>query len=151
MATIPYATAANVTSQSWSLELDSSADGNNGDGAGLGKIVQGIEDIHQCLKILFGTVPGEDPWRPTFGLNPALFIDMPLAAAVPVITSEIADGIATWEPRITLVSVTASYSQNNIGQLTITVIWQPNLGTQSPAASTIGLQTTTFTVPGGTT
>jgi hypothetical protein len=149
MASIPYATAANIQSQSWSLELDSTAGG--GQGSGLGKIVQGIGDIHQCLQILFSTIPGEDPWRPTFGCNLLSFLDMPLAAAIPAIVSAVTDAINIWEPRIILEGVQASYSPAEISQLTITVTWQPNLGTQTPTSSTIGLQTTILIVPGGTT
>lgn len=145
MSTIPYATEQNITSLSWSLCLDSSAGGQSG--AGIGKVVQGIADIHQCLKILFGTIPGQDPFRPTFGVDLTAFLDMPISVALPAIVATVTAAVKQWEPRLTLQSISAAYSQDNPGRLGVTVVWQPN----TPSAATsaiIGNQTTSFNVGG---
>jgi len=146
MGTVPYATLANISSSSWALALDSSVTGVAG--SGIGRVVQALEDVHQCLKIIFGTVPGEDPFRPTFGCDLTSYLDMPLPAAIPALVSVISDAIATWEPRITLESVAAIYNPSNPGQLVVTITWTPNLGILGAAKSTIGVQSTTLTVGG---
>lgn len=146
MGSVPYATLNNIASSSWALTLDSSATGTPG--SGIGSVVQALADVHQCLKIIFGTVPGEDPFRPTFGCDLTSFLDMPLPAAIPAIVSAVSDAITAWEPRITLESVTAAYNPANSGQLVVTVTWTPNLGNLQGTNTTIGVQSTTLTVGG---
>jgi uncharacterized protein len=142
VSSIPYATLTSIKSLSWSLALDSSVGG--APGAGIGQIVQAIEDIHQSLKILFGTIPGEDPFRPTFGVDLTQFLDKPVTIITPVVVSVVKKAIALWEPRIILVSVTPSYSQDEPSQLSVSLIWKPNLSSDQLA----GTQTTTILVGG---
>lgn len=142
----PYATLANIQSSSWELMLDSTAGG--APGAGLGNVTQALADVHQCLKIIFATVPGEDPFRPTFGCDLSQYLDKPLPIAAPAIVAAVTGAIQAWEPRITVVSVVAQLNPDYIGQLIVTVTWQPNLGLINQQNIAIGTQTTAFTVGG---
>lgn len=142
MSTIPYATPQTVQSLSWSLCLDVSAGGVAG--AGIGKIVQGTDDIHQCLLTLFATVPGEDPFRPTFGVDLTQFLDKPIAVATPAIVATISQAIAQWEPRIKVDSISAAYSPIQPSQLVISVTWEPALPLGQATAFSIGTQVTTW-------
>jgi phage baseplate assembly protein W len=146
--TFPYATLTNIQSSSWELMLDSTAGG--GPGSGLGQVCQSYADVHQCLKILFSTIPGEDPFRPTFGCDLTQFLDRPLTAAIPAIIGAVSAAIADWEPRITLESVDVVASTTNIGQLAVSITWQPNLGLINQANSVLGnlTQTTVIKVGG---
>jgi uncharacterized protein len=129
-------TLADITSADWSLALGA-----------IGEVVQGIADVEQCLGIIVTTPRGSDPLRPTFGANIWRYIDFPISLALPAIVSELTSAITMWEPRVTLVSVTAQPvfdgSSQSGAHLDVTLNWQLNLGA-APAT----VQTTTVTVPG---
>ena len=144
--TFPYATLTNIQSSSWEMMLDSTAGG--GAGSGLGQVCQSYADVHQCLKIIFSTIPGEDPFRPTFGCDLTQFLDRPLTAAIPAIVGAISAAIADWEPRITLESVDVVASTTNIGTLDVTINWKPDMGSSSSTTTTIGTESTTISVGG---
>ena len=78
------------------------------------------------------------------------FLDRPLTAAIPAIIGAVSAAIADWEPRITLESVDVVASTTNIGQLAVSITWQPNLGLINQANSVLGnlTQTTVIKVGG---
>lgn len=142
----PFATLANIQSSSWELMLDSTAGG--GPGSGLGQVTQALADVHQCLKIIFATVPGEDPFRPTFGCDLSQYLDKPIPVAAPAIVAAVTSAIQAWEPRITLIGVAAAADPQNIGALLIVVNWQPDLGLVNQLNVAIGVQTTVISIGG---
>lgn len=142
----PFATLANIQSSSWELMLDSTAGG--GPGSGLGQVTQALADVHQCLKIIFATVPGEDPFRPTFGCDLSQYLDKPIPVAAPAIVAAVTSAIQAWEPRITLIGVAAAADPQNIGALLIVVNWQPDLGLVNQLNVSIGVQTTVISIGG---
>ena len=144
--TFPYATLTNIQSSSWELMLDSTAGG--GPGSGLGQVCQALGDVHQTLQIIFSTIPGEDPFRPTFGCDLTQFLDRPLTAAIPAIIGAISAAIDDWETRITLESVDVVASTTNIGTLDVTINWKPDMGSSSSTTTTIGTESTTISVGG---
>jgi len=146
--TSPYATLTNIQSSSWELMLDSTAGG--GAGSGLGNVCQALGDVHQTLQIIFSTIPGEDPFRPTFGCDLTQFLDRPLTAAIPAIVGAISAAIADWEPRISVTNIDVTASLEVIGQLAVAITWQPNLGLINQANSVLGnlTQTTVIKVGG---
>lgn len=87
-------TAPGLKSQDWTMDLDE-----------FGTIVQGLDDIRQCVMVILRTIRGSDPLRPEFGTNIYKLIDQPINVAAPQIVAEIIDGITTWEPRVELKSV----------------------------------------------
>lgn len=143
-STFPFATLANIQSSSWELTLDSTA--GLGPGSGLGNVTQALADVHQCLKIIFGTLPGEDPFRPTFGCDLSQYLDKPLPVAAPAIVAAVTAAIQAWEPRIIVLSVSAALNPDYIGGLNVTVVWQPDLGVINQPNTAIGTQTTSFSV-----
>jgi phage baseplate assembly protein W len=145
-STFPYATLANIQSSSWELMLDSTAGG--GAGSGIGQVTQALADVHQTLKIIFSTIPGEDPFRPTFGCDLTTWLDKPITVAAPAVVAAVTAAIQAWEPRISVVSVTAALNPNVIGQLVVTIVWQPNLGLLSQPNTAIGTRTTIIAVGG---
>lgn len=70
-----------------------------------GEIVEGLDDIGQCLNIILTTPKGSDPLRPTFGCDVWRWLDRPVNEAVAPIVREVWAAIAIWEPRVELVSV----------------------------------------------
>lgn len=66
----------------------------------IGEVVEGIEDLRQCIQIILTTTKGSDPLRPLFGSDIWRFIDTPVTTAVANISAEIIDSIGKWESRV---------------------------------------------------
>ena len=133
-------TLSDINSADWSLALDSSEGGTPG--AGIGNVVQGMDDVNQCIGIILTTPKGSDPLRPTFACDLWQYIDRPINSAVPAIVREVYNALSLWEPRIRVLSVSAAPIAGNIAGLTVTVQWQLALGTSSSP------QTATIQIPG---
>ena len=75
-------------------------------------MVEGNEDIHQSLHILFGTKPGERVLEQNFGcnINAAIFLNMTLTEKT-VLENSIKEAIVQYEPRIELNGVEVDTSQ----------------------------------------
>lgn len=86
-------------------------------------VVQGIEDVRQCIDTILKTVPGEVPARPTFGSNIYKYLDEPVNIAGPNIVREIVNALGNWEKRIEVTSVT--YEPGDEGQkITFSISWK---------------------------
>ena len=131
--------------------MSSNSTAGGGPGSGIGYVVQAMADIGQCIAIILSTIPGEDPFRPTFGCDLTQYIDRPLPAVLPAIVGVVTRAIETWEPRVTVLGVTATPGGAAApAQITVSVTWQVDLGaTLAPGQSVIGgsgPQTTTVPV-----
>lgn len=127
------------------------ATGGGGVGAGIGQVVQALADVAQCITIILSTLPGEDPFRPTFGVNLLAFLDKPLPAMVPAIVGVVTQAIEQWEPRVEVLGVSAaSAGPASPGKVRINVRWRIDLGAVSaPGEVRIGVfapQTTVVTI-----
>jgi phage baseplate assembly protein W len=123
-------TLADITSADWSLKLND-----------IGAVVQGIDDVQQCIAIILTTLPGSDPLRPTFGANLWSYIDNPISAAIPSIVKEVTAAITTWEPRVTLESVAVAPASDISSQagahLNISITWRLKLSSSSSTTTTV--------------
>jgi uncharacterized protein len=130
-------TLADITSADWSLKLGA-----------IGEVVQGINDIDQCIAIILTTPPGSDPLRPTFGADLWRYIDNPISVAIPSIVREVSAAIAMWEPRVTVQSVSVSPAGDSSSQsgahLNVSVTWQLKLADPSTSS-----RVTVVGFPGG--
>lgn len=63
-------------------------------------IVDGVDDIAQCIYIILNTVPGSDPLRPTFGSNVYQHLDKPIGDVQPMLIYDATTAIEKWEKRI---------------------------------------------------
>jgi phage baseplate assembly protein W len=131
---------SDITSADWSLKLDPPGGML---GAALGQVVQGIDDVAQCIAIICTTPKGTDPLRPTFAIDLLSFIDQPMTTAIPDLVRAFADAITTWERRVILLSVGAVpdlIGSQAGAQLIVTVVWRLNIASSKP-------QKTTVTIP----
>lgn len=69
------------------------------------KIVEGGEDIAQCIYTILSTVKGTDPLRPTFGSDVYKYIDQPMNTVLPAMVNEVYHAVEQWEKRIELTRV----------------------------------------------
>jgi len=80
----------------------------------IGEVVQGIDDINQCIYIILTTQKGSVPHRPTFGSNIYQYIDYPVQEAIPNIIREVIDAITEWEKRVEISQVSAELDKANV-------------------------------------
>lgn len=69
------------------------------------QVVQGIDDIHQCIDHILSTMKGTDVLRPEFGSDHFQYIDQPEDIAIPNIVREVTLALQRWEKRIKVDSV----------------------------------------------
>lgn len=80
----------------------------------IGSVVEDIDDIDQCIRIILMARKGSDPHRPEFGSDIWQYIDNPVNVAIPNIIREAMDAINIWETRVQINSITAQIDDSNI-------------------------------------
>ena len=80
----------------------------------IGQVVEGIDDIRQCIGTILTTTKGSDPMRLLFGSDIWQFIDNPVNTAVANISAEIIDSIGKWEPRVRIKELTYNITGSKI-------------------------------------
>ena len=80
----------------------------------IGQVVEGIDDIRQCIGTILTTTKGGDPMRLLFGSDIWQFIDNPVNTAVANISAEIIDSIGKWEPRVRIKELTYNITGSKI-------------------------------------
>jgi phage baseplate assembly protein W len=98
-----------ITSTDWTLDINNA-----------GKIVQGIDNIKQCVYIIVTTTRGTDPLRPGFGCGAFEHVDLPVNIAAPKMVKSIQDALKKYEPRIDNVKVIATV---NLEHITFKISW----------------------------
>ena len=141
-------TLQDIISADWSLALDIPGQ----PGSGLGNVVQGAADVNQCIQIILTTPKGSDPLRPTFAADIWQYIDYPIDAATPAIVREVTEAITLWEPRVTLIGVSAApvvdESTQSGAHLQVNVTWRLKLSRKGPPTPPFGpAQVTSVTIP----
>jgi phage baseplate assembly protein W len=102
----------NIESLNWSPKLGS-----------FGEIVENVEDIEQCIKIILTTPRGSDPHRPTFASGIFNYIDYPQTAIKQYLIRETYESLLTWEPRINIDGVKILFNQQQLGSIDIEIAW----------------------------
>jgi len=92
---------------------------------GLGGIVEGLDDIDQCIRILLATPKGAVEHRPLFGCDAWRYLDHPVNEALPHIVREATDALARWEPRATVTGITTRYDAEHVY---LSIRWAATLG-----------------------
>ena len=91
-------------------------------------VVENLDDLHQCIRIILGTPVGADPLRPDFGSNLRQYLDWPLDRARPHVVRESMEAIRRWESRLTVRRVIVEIS--DVSALRLRVQWAPSDGLQ---------------------
>lgn len=92
-----------IRSSEWSLSM-----------AELGAVVEGVDDIKQCLNIIMYTRKGTDPLRPDFGCGAIDRIDQPVNVAIPGMIKDIIEAVTLFEPRIDIVKITSELIESQV-------------------------------------
>lgn len=85
------------TSPYWQLSL-----------AEAGEVVEGINDIRQCLYIILTTAKGSDPLRPDFGADIYKAVDQPAARVVTRLKDTILKQVELYEPRAEVLNISST-------------------------------------------
>jgi uncharacterized protein len=78
---------------------------------GFGQIVQGANDISECILNCISNQKGSDPFRPDFGSDIWSWISAPITVAGPNMILAITQSVGRWEPRVKLQTVTYTYQE----------------------------------------
>jgi len=90
-----------------------------------GAIVEQLDDIAQCIRIILATPKGAVEHRPEFGCDARKYLDHPTNQALPHIIRECTDALEQWEPRAKVSSITPNYAG---AQVYLTITWKATLG-----------------------
>lgn len=90
-----------------------------------GAVVEAVDDIAQCLRIIVGTPPGSDPHRPDFACAIDDVLDRPLPEATPLIIREVGRACARWEPRAVVERVAVTADPARPGAAQVVIHWRP--------------------------
>ena len=106
-------------SKHWQLAPSDLDGASQGTGQSI-DIVQGYDDIEQCIFNILSTRKGTDVTRPDFGSNYFDYIDAPEDIFVPNAVREVMLAIQTWEKRAVIDKVEFS---GNAPEITMSVHW----------------------------
>jgi len=97
------ATLTDIRSTNWQIAI-----------TGSGNVVEGIEDVRQCLDVLLRTQKGTDCLRPEFGSDIYQYIDKPVNVVIPNVKRAIISAVELFEKRVEVVSVTHQIDVSNL-------------------------------------
>ena len=63
-------------------------------------VVEGIEDMAQCVYTILATIKGSDPLRPDFGSDMYLYLDKPINEMQAMLVYAATEALQKWEKRI---------------------------------------------------
>jgi len=95
---------------------------------GYGALVEGLDDIAQCLRIAILTPKGSVPHRPDFGCDAYLRLDHPINAIRSQLVADMLDAAARCEPRAKVLSCTVDVDAVYPGRVEIRLRWAPLVG-----------------------
>lgn len=102
-----------IETQYWSPKLGS-----------FGEVVENIDDIEQCIKIILTTPKGSDPHRPEFASGIFDYLDYPQTEIKPFLIREVFESLLTWEPRINVIGTNIVFNEGlNLGKVDLEVRW----------------------------
>ncbi|MFI5987634.1 GPW/gp25 family protein [Streptomyces sp. NPDC051555] len=90
-------------------------------------LASGETKIEQSIRLILATAPGERPMRPVFGcaIHDLVFSGMDAGSAT-AIGHSVRAALELWEPRITVLDVTADTGSGDPSELTITLTYRVN-------------------------
>lgn len=101
-------------------------------------VAQGIDYFNSSIRMILTTVPGERPFRPSFGcwVSVMIFANLTEGAAFQA-AGEVRRALGIWEPKISVQEVLFEIEDTKI---LLTVIYQPN-GSPSNYRTTVEFRT----------
>lgn len=102
-----------ITAADWSPKLEEP-----------GSVVENLDDINQCIKVILETPKGSRAHEPLFGCDVWQFLDQPLAEALPKIVNAVIEAVEEWESRAKLVSVVPVTTEVSAGKITLQLEWK---------------------------
>lgn len=112
-----------ITHRHWSLKV-ARIDPETGEASDVfGEIVTAINDLSQSIANLILTQKGSVPTEPEKGVDTLAVIDRHPSVGIPLLTRDITDAIAMWEPRVVVQKVTVTMGE--FARFHTQVFWRP--------------------------
>jgi uncharacterized protein len=106
-------TLTDITAADWSIKLDEP-----------GSVVENLDDINQCIRVILETPKGSRAHQPLFGCDAWMFLDRPLDDALPGIVAAVIEAVEEWETRAVLTSVIPVRDEMAAGKITLQLEWK---------------------------
>jgi phage baseplate assembly protein W len=83
------------------------------------------EDIHQAIRIILGTNPGERVMRPDFGAGLNAFVFEPInTTTMALVQTRVQEALIAWEPRIDVEQVRVTTDSNERYKLLVDITYR---------------------------
>lgn len=92
-----------IRADNWAISLDEPRE-----------VVQGVDEISQCILIILSTQKGSDPFRPEFGCDILPYLDLPIQQAKANLIRAILEAIQIWEQRVAITNITTTIEDSHI-------------------------------------
>ena len=106
-------TLTDIAAADWSIKLNEP-----------GSVVENLDDINQCIKVILETPKGSRAHEPLFGSDVWQYLDQPLSEALPRIVAAVIEAVTEWEPRVKLISVIPVTDEISSGKITLQIEWK---------------------------
>jgi uncharacterized protein len=106
-------TLTDIAASDWSIKLDEP-----------GSVVENLDDINQCLRVILNTPKGSRAHEPLFGCDVWQYLDQPISSALPGVVAAVIEAVTEWEPRVKLVSVVPVKDELGSGKVTLQIEWK---------------------------
>ena len=100
-----------IKSTEWSLDINQQ-----------GNVVQGLDDIKQCVYIILTTMKGSLPLQHDFGCGIYAYLDKPVSTIIINGQKTITDALKKYEPRIENIKVSTSLVE--VSNVVFSVSWK---------------------------
>lgn len=104
---------SDITAADWSPRLGSP-----------GEVVENLDDINQCIRVILETPKGSRAHEPLFGCDAWQYMDRPFQEALPRIVAAVIEAVEEWEPRVKLTSVIPIKDEASAGKITLQIEWK---------------------------
>ena len=86
------------------------------------QLVTRDSEIHQAIRLILATVPGERPMRPEFGcrIHDHVFAEMNSATAG-AIAYDVRIALEQWEPRVDVIDVAVRFDVRDVGRVDVDI------------------------------
>ncbi len=106
-------TLTDIAAADWSIKLNEP-----------GSVVENLDDINQCIRVILETPKGSRAHEPLFGSDVWQYLDQPLSEALPRIVAAVIEAVTEWEPRVKLISVIPVKDEISSGKITLQIEWK---------------------------
>ncbi|MBZ0251808.1 MAG: GPW/gp25 family protein [Candidatus Methylomirabilis sp.] len=107
---MPPVDLQDIRAEDWSPRLGSE-----------GEVVEGVQDVAQCVAIIVATPPGSVAHLPEFAFDARAYMDRPINAIEGPLKRDLRAAILRWEPRVAALEIAVFAPEPEAGSLGVLI------------------------------